>query len=259
MIPKYLNVYKRYKFLLKQLVARDFKTKYKRSVLGVLWSFLNPLLLMLVQYYVFSNIFKSTLKNFVVYLLIGIIFFNFFSEATNMAMSAIVGNAALITKVYVPKYIYPLSRVLSSVINFFISLIPLLIVVLIMRVHISLAILLIIYPIFCTFLYSLGIGLLLSSVMVFFRDTQFIYGVLLTIWMYFTPIFYPISIIPEQMRFLINLNPMYIYITYVRTIILDGVLPSTEITLLSGGFAILSMAIGVIVFKKTQDRFVLNI
>ena len=123
--------FQRYKFLIKQLVLRDFKTKYKRSVLGILWSFLNPLLTMTVQYIVFSTIFRSDIPNFALYLLTGIVCFNFFSEASSMALMSIVGNAPLITKVYVPKYIYPLSRVLSSSINLLFSLIPLLAVMLI--------------------------------------------------------------------------------------------------------------------------------
>ena len=125
-----VSAFQKYGYLMRQLVARDFKTKYKRSVLGVLWSFLNPLLTMMVQYIVFSTLFKSDIPNFRLYLLSGIVCFNFFSEATTMGLQSIVGNAALITKVYVPKYIYPVSRVLSSAINLLLSLIPLLAVML---------------------------------------------------------------------------------------------------------------------------------
>lgn len=256
---KLLSVAQRYWFLLQQLVSRDFKNKYKRSVLGVLWSFLNPLLTMLVQYFVFSNIFKSDTENFVVYLLTGIVFFNFFSESSNMAMSSIVGNSALITKVYVPKYIYPLSRVLSSGVNFMISLLPLAMVMLITRVQITPAIILIVYPIVCTFFFSLGIGLILASIMVFFRDTQFIYGVLLTALMYLTPIFYPISIIPERFQWLFQLNPICNNIVFARSCIIDGVFPGMHLAVLCGAFALVSMLAGVCIFKKTQDRFILNI
>ena len=166
--------FQRYKFLIKQLVLRDFKTKYKRSVLGILWSFLNPLLTMTVQYIVFSTIFRSDIPNFALYLLTGIVCFNFFSEASSMALMSIVGNAPLITKVYVPKYIYPLSRVLSSSINLLFSLIPLLAVMLITGAPLRPALLLLPFGLICLFLFSLGIGLLLSTAMVFFRDTQFL-------------------------------------------------------------------------------------
>ena len=256
---KLVSVCERYGFLMHQLVSRDFKNKYKRSVLGMLWSFLNPLLTMLVQYFVFSNIFKTDTENFVVYLLTGIVFFNFYSEASNMAMSSIVGNSALITKVYVPKYIYPLSRVLSSGVNFLISLVPLIIVIVATHVAIKPAILLVVYPIICNFILALGIGLILSSIMVFFRDTQFIYGVLLTALMYFTPIFYPITIIPERFRWLFYLNPVSNNIVFARSCILDGVFPGMKLALLCGGVAVAVLAIGATIFKRTQDRFILHI
>lgn len=254
-----LNVISKYGFLIQQLVARDFKNKYKRSILGMLWSFLNPLMTTLVQYFVFSNIFKSNTENFVVYLLTGTVFFNFFSEASNMAMSSIVTNSSLITKVYVPKYIYPLSRVISSGINFAISLLPLVLVILSTGVEITPAMLLVIYPIICNVILALGMGLLLSSVMVFFRDTQFLYGILLTILMYLTPIFYPITIIPERYQWLFLFNPVSNNIVFARSCILDGVFPGMGMALLCGGYALTILAFGALVFKKTQDQFILHI
>lgn len=252
-------VISRYGFLVHQLVARDFKNKYKRSVLGMFWSFLNPLLTTLVQYVVFSSIFKSNTENFVVYLLTGTIFFNFYSEASNMAMSSIVNNSSLITKVYVPKYIYPLSRVLSSCVNFAISMIPWFLVIIFTGVRITPAILLVIYPIVCTVILALGMGLILSAVMVFFRDTQFLYGVVLTILMYLTPIFYPITIIPEQYRWLFYLNPISNNIMFARSCVLDGVFPGVPLALLCLGYGLAALLLGSLVFKKTQDRFILHI
>lgn len=126
-----LFVLKKYKFLIKQLVKRDFKVRYKRSVLGVFWSFLNPLLMMIVQYVVFSQLFKSDIENYPVYLLSGTVIFNFFNEGVGQSLTSIVGNAPLITKVYLPKYIYPVTRVFSSGINLLMSLIPLIIAALI--------------------------------------------------------------------------------------------------------------------------------
>lgn len=254
-----IGVVSRYGFLIRQLVSRDFKNKYKRSVLGMFWSFLNPLLTTLVQYFVFSNIFKSNTENFVVYLLTGTVFFNFFSEASNMAMTSIVTNSSLITKVYVPKYIYPLSRVISSGVNFAISLVPLVLVILITGVEIKPAILLVIYPIICNVILALGMGLLLSSIMVFFRDTQFLYGVFLTILMYLTPIFYPITIIPERYQWLFLFNPVSNNIVFARSCILDGVFPGMNMALLCGGYALIVLVLGAWVFKKTQDQFILHI
>lgn len=251
--------FSKYRYLMKQLVARDFKTKYKRSVLGVLWSFLNPLLTMLVQYVVFSTLFKSDIPNFPVYLLTGIVCFSFFNEATSMSLSSIVGNASLITKVYVPKYIYPLTRVMSSTINFGLSLVPLLLVLLITRTPIRPSLLLLPFGVGCLFALSLGIGMLLAAMMVFFRDTQFLWGVVSMLWMYATPIFYPESIIPSNFMTLYKMNPLYHIIRFIRIVLIDGVSPEPKAYLLAIVASFVPLLIGAFVFKKTQDRFVLNI
>ncbi len=248
---------KKYKFLIKQLIARDFKTKYKRSILGILWSFLNPLLMMIVQYIVFSTIFKTDIEYYPVYLLTGIVMFNYFSETCGMALMSILGNASLITKVYMPKYIYPLSRVLSSAVNLLISLLPLLCVIVFVGVPVTKAYILLVIPLFCMILFCLGLGMLLSASMVFFRDTQFLWGVLSTIWMYATPIFYPISILPENFKFVLTVNPLYYFITFARTCILQGVSPDPILYGQCFAFAIGMFVIGVVVFKKTQDKFIL--
>lgn len=251
--------FSRYGYLMKQLVSRDFKTKYKRSVLGVLWSFLNPLLTMMVQYIIFSTLFKSDIPNFAVYLLIGIVCFSFFSEATSMSLTSIVGNASLITKVYVPKYIYPLTRVMSSTINFGLSLIPLLAVLLITRTPIRPAILLLPFGVCCLFALALGVGMLLASAMVFFRDTQFLWGVVSMLWMYATPIFYPESIIPARFMLIFKMNPLYHIIRFIRMILINGVSPEPKAYALALIASVVPLIIGTAVFKKTQDRFVLNI
>ena len=157
------GVWCRYGFLIKQLVSRDFKTKYKRSVLGYLWSFLNPLMTMMVQYIVFSQLFRSNIENFPVYLLSGIVLFSFFTESVGQGLTAILANASLITKVYVPKYIYPVTKVVSSSINLFISLIPLMIVVLLTGQRITKAILLIPFPLICLLIFCIGMTFMLCT------------------------------------------------------------------------------------------------
>ncbi len=246
----------KYRFLLKQLVVRDFKTKYKRSVLGILWSFLNPLLTMLVLYIVFSTLFKSSIANFPVYLLSGIVVWSFFNEATGMCLSSITGNAGLITKVNVPKYIYPFSRTLSSLVNFMFSLLPLLIVMLITRTSFHLPILLLPFPIFCLFIFALGIGLMLATSMVFFRDTQFLWGVVSTLWMYLTPIFYDVGIIPARFLLLYKMNPLYHLVRTFRIILIQGVSPEPKAYLLCLVASLVPFVLGVIVFKKNENRFV---
>lgn len=247
----------KYRFLIKQLVSRDFKAKYKRSILGVFWSFLNPLLTMVVQYLVFSNLFRFDIPYYPVYLLSGIIVFNYFSEACGMALTSIVGNAALITKVYVPKYIYPLTRVLSSLINLLISMIPLIIVTMFSGLYPTKVYFLLPFVLLCTATFCLGLGMLLASAMVFFRDIQFLWGVLSMIWMYFTPIFYPESILPEQVAGILKINPLYYFITFVRTCVIEGVSPEPIMYVQCFLMAAISLFVGALVFKKTQDKFVL--
>lgn len=248
---------KKYRFLIRQLVGRDFKTKYKRSVLGMFWSFLNPLLTMCVQYFVFSAIFRSDIPNYPAYLLIGIVFFNFFSEACGMALTAIIGNAGLITKVYMPKYIYPLTRVMSSVVNLAISLLPLLIVCVLTGVRFHPSVILALYFLICLMIFSLGLGLLLSASMVFFRDTQFLWGVFSMMWMYATPIFYPEGILPENFRFILRVNPLYHFLKNTRMCILEGLSPEPAAYVQCFAIAMAMLLAGALVFRKSQDRFVL--
>lgn len=248
---------KRYRFLIKQLVNRDFKTKYKRSVLGVFWSFLNPLLTMVVQYVVFSKLFRFDVPHYPVYLLAGIVMFNYFSEACTLTLGSITGNRSLITKVYMPKYIYPLTRVLSSLINLAISMIPLLCVALLSGLVPTRAYLLVLYPMACLTVFCLGLGMLLATSMVFFQDTQFLWGVLSMVWMYLTPVFYPASILPDRVAALLKFNPMYHYVTFVRTCIMSGVSPEPRTYVACLVYALLMLAVGALVFKKNQDSFVL--
>lgn len=258
-VLRVISAFQRYHYLMKQLISRDFKTKYKRSVLGILWSFLNPLLTMLVQYIVFSTLFQSDIPNFPLYLLSGIVCFNFFNEASIMALQSIVGNAALITKVYVPKYIYPVSRVFSSTINLLLSLIPLLGVMLLTRTPLRPAILLLPFGLICLVAFCIGMGFLLSASMVFFRDTQFLWGVVSMLWMYATPIFYPESIIPAKFMFLYKCNPLYHIIRFIRIVLIDGVSPEPKAYLLCLIASFVPLLIGAVVFKKNQDKFVLNL
>ena len=252
-----LTVYCRYGFLVRQLVSRDFKTKYKRSVLGMLWSFLNPLLTMLVQYVVFSTLFRSDIPNFPVYLISGIVFFNFFNEAVAMGMNAITGNAALIKKVYMPKYIYPISKIFSSLINFALSLLPMLLVILLTGTPIRPSMLLIVFDILCLVGFTMGMALILSTAMVFFQDMQFLWGIISMIWMYLTPIFYPESIIPGRFIRLYHMNPLYQYITFARTCVMDGVSPAPQAYLWCLGSSLVVLALGLVFFKREQDRFIM--
>lgn len=250
-------LFTRYGFLIRQLVSRDFKTKYKRSALGMAWSFLNPLLTMSVQYVVFSTLFKSDIPNYPVYLLSGIVFFNFFNEAVSMGMTSITGNASLIKKVYMPKYIYPVSRILSSMVNFALAIIPLLLVMVITGTAFTPALLLLIFDMLCLLGFVTGMSLLLTTSMTFFQDTQFLWGVISMMWMYMTPLFYPESIIPAQFLTFYHMNPMYQYITFARICIIDGLSPEPMAYLWCIISSLVVLGLGILAFKRHQDKFVL--
>ena len=215
--------------------------------------------MMSVQYFVFSTIFKTDIPNYPVYLLIGIISFNFFSEACGMALTSILGNAALITKVYMPKYIYPLTKVISSVVNLAISLIPLVLVMVFTGVQFEKSAILSVFFLVCLIIFSLGLGMLLSAAMVFFRDTQFLWGVFSMLWMYATPIFYPETILPENFRFILEVNPLYHFLKYMRMCILEGISPEPMMYVQSLLMALAMLLVGALVFRKSQDRFVLHL
>ena len=259
MVKRYLETAARYRFLLSQLVSRDFKTRYKRSVLGVLWSMLNPLLTMSVQYLVFSNLFKWDVDNYAVYLLIGTVTFNFFSEASQAALSSITGSASLITKVYIPTYVFPVAKVLSSCINLCFSTLALYLIIFLQGMSLIVYHLLIPVLYVALILFACGMGLILSALMVYFRDTQFLYGVVIVLWMYLTPLFYPIDIIPENMMGIYSLNPMYQYVTFFRTLVLDAAMPSLTQFAWCFGYAFLFMGIGFVVFRKLKRNFILYI
>lgn len=257
--------FKRYAFLMQQLISRDFKVKYKRSVLGIVWSLLYPILMMAVMAVVFSQMFKFKVEgvNYLVYLMTGLIMFNYFSEASNSAMTSVVSNFSLMTKVYIPKYIFPISKCLFVAINFLLTLIPLLVIIFISgnpvegtKCYINVWYLLLPYIFICMIVFTMGIGLFLSCVSVFFRDMFYIYGIIIMIWNYLTPVFYDVSILPELLQKVMNFNPLFIFINSVREIILFGRSPSPFFLIGCAVVAIVMFVIGSIVFKKNQDKFV---
>ena len=252
----------KYRYLLGELVKKSVKLQYRNSVLGMFWSFLNPLLTMSIQFVIFSTLFQSDIENFIVYLLTGIVCFNFFSEATNMCLMSILGNAPLINKVYVPKYIYPFSRTLSSVVNLLLSLIPLLLMLIITQRAVPLTILLLPFVLLMLFFLSYGMGLILATMMVFFRDTQFLWSICVMLLNYLSPIFYPETIIPINFLPIYRLNPLYQIITFMRKILMIGEgmsAPAPQDYLTCIIACIIPFILGLWIFKKNEDKFVLNI
>lgn len=255
----YLQKFLSYRWLLIELVRRDLKTKYRRSFLGYIWSVLNPLLMMMVLTVVFSTLFKSDIPNFPIYLLSGQLIFNFFSEATNTALTSIINNASLIKKVSMPKYIFPVSKVLSAFVNLLFSLIALVIVAIVVRLEFSWTILLSIFPLSYAFLFALGVSMILSSMSVFFRDMVHLYGILLTVVMYFTPLFYPVTILPTIGRTLIKFNPLYHVVSMFRDCVMYARVPSLVDHAICMCFGLLLILLGAYFFKKHQDKFILYV
>ncbi|MCR5787851.1 MAG: ABC transporter permease [Bacilli bacterium] len=264
-IKNMLSNFKRYRFLMFQLIQRDFKVKYKRSVLGVFWSILQPVLMMTVMAVVFSQMFKFSVPgvNYLVYLMTGIIMFNYFSEATTNAMTSVVYNFTLMNKIYIPKYIFPIAKCLFVGINFLLTLIPWFAIILLSHVGLgeiscplSIWYILLPYIFVCFFMFTLGIGMIVACISVFLRDMFYIFGILLTIWNYLTPVFYSLEIIPESIRWLFKCNPLYLFLTGVRSIVLFGQRPSLTQMGLMGIEGLACLAIGLLIFKKKQDKFI---
>lgn len=249
----------RYQPLLGELVQRDIKVRYRHSFLGMLWTILNPLLMMAVLTIAFSNIFEMNIDNFPVYVLIGQIIFNCNAEATTTGMNAILWNASLLKKVYIPKYLLPLSNVLSSMVNFGFSFIALIIVMVVTGAPFHSSMLLLWIPLCYLLLFSFGLTLVLCTVNVFFRDTQHLYSVFITAWMYLSAIFYPPDIVPGNFRIFIEWNPLYQFIIFFREIILEGQFPNLEMNILCLIIASVSAIMGMCIFAKMQDHFILHI
>ena len=265
MIKGMITNFKKYSFLMSQLIARDFKVKYKRSVLGILWSLLNPLLTMTVMTIVFSQMFRFNVEgvNYIVYLMTGIIMFNYFSGASNSAMTSVVENFTLINKVYIPKYIFPISKCLFVGIDFLLTLIPWFIIILLSYIglgqytcHINIYFLLLPYIFLCLFLFAAGMGLLLSCISVFLRDIFHIYGIILTLWNYLTPVFYSVEILPDFLQKLMKLNPLYKFINCARSIVLYGQAPNMTHLIIIGIMGLGMFLIGGFVFRSKQDKFI---
>lgn len=270
LLKAYSQDFWRYRFLLQNLISRDFTLKYRRSVLGVVWSVLNPLLMNLVMVLVFSTIFDMRavgIENFPVYLLIGQLLFSFFSEATSSAMSSVLSAAPLIKKVYIPKYIFPLEKTGFALVNCLFSFIALLIVMVLTGAKLHFTAILAVYPLFMLFLFSLGVGLILAAATVFFRDIMHLWSVFLTALMYFSAIFYSpaqigskvIAGITIEMSTFIRFNPIYWYITAFRTLVLEGKMMTGMMILVCTSCALVALVIGLLVFRKQQDKFVLHI
>ncbi|HEU5382382.1 MAG TPA: ABC transporter permease [Ktedonobacteraceae bacterium] len=246
----------RYRFLLWSLIVKDLKVRYKRSSIGFIWVMLNPLLTMAVLTIVFSQVFRFNVDHYSAYLLGGTLLWNLYAQGSNAAMSSLQGNGSILRKLYVPPSIFVVSAVGSALVNLVFALVPFLILTLFNGVMPSFSWLFLIVPVLLTTLFSLGIGLIVGALVIFFTDTFEIYQVLVTAYYFLTPIFYPATILPEPLRTIEQFNPMYLFIALFRETVLQGTLPTLGLLLPAFATSIVVLLIGWIVFTRVEDRFV---
>ena len=258
-MSSYIRNFVKFQPLLSELVARDIKIKYRRSVLGVLWTLLNPLCMMIILSIVFSSIFKFDVENFPLYVLSGQVIFNFFNDSTTSSMSAIISSASLIKKVYVPKYLFVLSRVMSSFINLMASFTALLLVMVATRAELHWTVFLSVIPLAMVVLFSFGVGMFLAAITVRFRDVIHLYSVVTTGLLYLTPVIYPMAALPDVVKTIVMINPLTNYLLMFRDVMFNNTLPSVFSVLLGIAEAALALALGLYVFYKNQDEFILNL
>ncbi|MBS7526614.1 ABC transporter permease [Fusibacter paucivorans] len=245
----------KHKFLFTQLVKRDFTLKYKRTILGMLWSVLSPLFNLLIMWLIFKRLLGNSVDHFVVYLFSGQLVFSYFSDATNQGMTSLIDNASIFTKVNVPKYMFLFSKNISSLINFGLTLIIFFIFVFLEGIPITEYYIMLAYPIVCLILFNVGMGLVLSGMYVFFRDMQYLWGIATQLIMWLSAIFYSIDSYPQVGQNLFLLNPIYLFIRYIRKIVIEGQVPSVGFHLIMGGYTVLVLLLGFRMYKKNNHSF----
>ena len=246
---------KKNSFLFEELVKRDFKQKYKRTVLGMVWSVLSPLLTLFVMKIIFTQFFGRETPHYTTYLFSGTLIMAYFRESTRGGMNALMANSRIFSKINIPKYYFVLSKNVSALVNFLIIIVVYFFFCMLDNITFGIHTLALIFPIICLLVFNVGIGMVLSAMFVFFRDTQYIYDIFLTLLQYCSAIFYTIDRFPVQMQKLFLLNPVYCYIKYFRIIMIEGVLPSLQFHGLCAFYALATIFAGVWVYKKNNHKF----
>ncbi len=255
-MERVFNNFKKYRYLLFELTKKNIKLKYRRSYLGILWTLLEPILTTFVLTAVFTRVLKNREATFPVYILTGRLLYSFFAQSTKQAMKSIRSNSGMIKKVYVPKYIYPLSNILSNYIIFLISMLVLFGSMIVFKVYPTIYMFNAIIPLFLLLILSLGVGLILATLAVFFRDMEYLWSVILMLIMYTSAIFYSLG--DKDIGWIFNLNPIYHIIVNFRNCVFGRPLDMNAL-LITLGYSVLSLIIGMFLFYKKQDKFILNI
>ena len=243
-----------YRDLIGALVARDLKVRYRRSAIGFLWTMLQPLLTMVVLEVVFSKLFRFDLKDYPVYVLTGILFWNFFSQSVLSSMNSLKGNALLLQKVPVPRAVFPIATVLSGLVNLLFAFVPLLLILLATGHRVGSPLLFVPVATFAATGFTLGVGLLLSPLAVFFSDVVEMVTVALTLILYLTPVFYPASIVPERFRPIVEWNPLQMILVVFRDPIYRCEIPSVRPLCAAALAAAAALSCGILVFQRSTDR-----
>jgi ABC-type polysaccharide/polyol phosphate export permease len=245
--------------LIRLIVTRDLTVRYKRSTLGVWWTLLNPLLTSAVMWIVFGNFFRFEIPGgipFIVYLLSGVLFITFFAQAVMSAGSAIVNSAGILTKVYVPPEVFSVAAAIAAAINFLISLAILLVIQVATGTAIPWTVVFVPIPVLAMLALSAGLGLLIASAAVHFFDVLDLTGVGIQLISYLTPTFYPISIVPEHFQWLININPLYSYLTVFRELVYGNAGAELWMWAYMGLTAVFALFIGVYIFSRSWRKLV---
>lgn len=243
-----------YRPLLAELILRNIKTRYKRSVLGIAWTMLSPMLTMAVLTIVFSQLFAYSVPQYPVYLLCGILLWSFFSQTTVAAMRELIWSGGLLQRIYVPRGLFAVAATGTGLVNLLLSLIPLGIIVLISGTPITPALIFLPIAILLASLFTLGVGLGMSSLAIVFTDVVDMYQIILLAWMYLTPIFYPVEILAERFQWVIKINPMYYILECFRSPIFSGVIPDAGILLGATASAVVAFLIGGMLFASRSNE-----
>lgn len=250
-----LTKLKTHQFLFEELVKRDFKKKYKGTVLGMGWSILSPLLMLLVMRLVFTQFFGRTMPHYTTYLFCGNLVFSFFNESTTQGMSALTSNAKIFTKVNVPKYLFLFSKNVQCLINFGLTLCVFFVFCIIDHITFTWRFILLIYPISCLVVLNIGMGLILSALYVFFRDMAYLWRVCIQLLMYMSAIFYNVDNYSPQVQRIFLLNPVYVIIKYFRVVVINSSVLSPLYHLLMAAYALIALGIGCWIYKKYNHQF----
>lgn len=253
------DTYAEKKFLLKQLVKRDLTSKYKDSVLGIAWSFLNPLLIMIVFTAIFSMLFGRQIENYPVYFLSGRVIYDFYKSATQGAMRSVKGNASILKKIYVPKYMFTISKVCYEFINFLISFIILFGVMLVTGAQFHVTTIFAVIPLFFLVVLIFGIGLILAVGNTYFTDVEHLYSVFALILMYASALFYPMEIVPVTVQKIFTLNPVYCAIASFRECVIYGLFPDISTLTYLAVFAFTTLGIGILLFNIYNKKLALEL